>query len=79
MKFIFCTHVYRLWDDSSSAEWDEARQQQAESSNEECGGHQQEQQFGGIVGVGEIVASEVVGHDSQSNGAKDLKIPQQKC
>lgn len=37
------SHIYRLGDDSSGAEGDEAGQEQAEGSDQEGDGHQQEE------------------------------------
>lgn len=66
------THVYRLGDDSSSAEGDEAREQQAEGSNQEGDGHHQEEDLGRVIGSQVGVATKVVGHDSNGNGSEDL-------
>lgn len=59
--------------DAAGAERDEAGQQEAEGANQEGGGHQQEEQFGRVMGVGEKKPVPIVGHDSNSNGSKDLQ------
>lgn len=64
------THVYGFGDDAASAQGDEAGEQQTESADEECDGHQQEKQLRRVMGV--RVASIVVGKNSDDNDAQDL-------